>query len=69
MFIFAGKDEENNKLNDLWMFNFNDYIWSQIEPESNNVPLSRSGHSCTMYNDYLIVFGGIHEVTKELDDV
>jgi Kelch motif len=22
-----------------------------------------------MYNDYLIVFGGIHEVTKELDDV
>jgi len=46
MFVFAGKDEDNNKLNDLWMFNFNDYIWRKVEPESNNVPLSRSGHSC-----------------------
>jgi len=46
MFVFAGKDEQNNKLNDLWMFNFNDYIWRKIESESNLIPLSRSGHSC-----------------------
>jgi hypothetical protein len=31
--------------------------------------VSRSGHSACAYNDYMILFGGIHEVTKELDDM
>ena len=25
MFVFGGKDEDNNKLNDLWEFNLNNY--------------------------------------------
>jgi len=29
----------------------------------------RSGHSCNVYKDYMIIFAGIHEVTKELDDM
>ena len=31
--------------------------------------MPRSGHSACIYKDFLIVFGGIHEVTKELDDM
>lgn len=27
MFVFGGKDEDNNKLNDIWEFNLNDYKW------------------------------------------
>jgi len=27
MFIFGGKDDDNNKLSDLWEFNFNNYKW------------------------------------------
>jgi N-acetylneuraminic acid mutarotase len=67
MFIFGGKDEDNNKLSDLWEFNLNTYQWSEVQVE--DIPLARSGHSCTLYKDFMLVFGGIHEVTKELDDM
>jgi hypothetical protein len=32
------------------------------------VPLPRSGQSASIYNNLMIIFGGIHEVTRELDD-
>ncbi len=32
MYIFGGKDEENNKLNDLWQFVFSTYQWNLVEP-------------------------------------
>jgi N-acetylneuraminic acid mutarotase len=43
MIVFGGKDEYNNKLDDLWMFNFSNYLWEQIDIK--NTPISRSGHS------------------------
>lgn len=61
LIVFGGKDEYNNKLNDLWMFNFTNYLWEEIEIK--NAPISRSGHSAQLYKDYMIVFGGIHDVT------
>lgn len=30
MFIFGGKDDESEKLNDLWSFNMASQIWSKI---------------------------------------
>ena len=30
---------------------------------------SRSGHSASIYQDHMIIFAGIHEVTHELDDM
>ena len=27
MLVFGGKDDSNNKLNDLWAFNFSTYCW------------------------------------------
>ena len=67
MLVFGGKDEENNKLNDLWVFTFSNYCWEKIMCHS--PPLPRSGHSASLYGSYMIVFGGLLEVTKELDDV
>ena len=32
-------------------------------------PLARSGHSACLYKEFMLIFGGIHEVTKELDDM
>ena len=31
--------------------------------------MPRSGHSACLYKDYMLVFGGILEVTKELNDL
>jgi hypothetical protein len=65
--IFGGKDEDNNKLNDVWEFNLNTYQWTEFKLEDS--PLPRSGHSAHVYRDFMVVFGGIFEVTKELDDM
>jgi len=31
-------------------------------------PLERSGHSCDVFHSYMVLFGGIYEITKELND-
>jgi N-acetylneuraminic acid mutarotase len=67
MIVFGGRDSDNNRLNDLWEFNFATYQWAYIPALQS--PLVRSGHSACIYKDYMVVFGGIFEVTKELDDM
>lgn len=42
-------------------------MWELIEVE--NPPTGRSGHSACLYKDMMLIFGGIIEVTKELDDM
>ena len=69
MLVFGGKGEDNYKLDDLWVFSFSTYCWDRVA-EGDFKPLPRSGHSASIYRDqYMIVFGGILDVTKELDDV
>jgi hypothetical protein len=70
MVIFGGRDDESNKLNDIWIFNFSTYQWEEIDLEDEDIkPLPRSGHSACLYKDMMLIFGGIYEVTKELDDM
>lgn len=66
MYIFGGKDKEDNKLNDLWKYSFADETWQQVK--TTNTPFGRSAHSMTVYNNYIVIFGGIYEITKELND-
>jgi hypothetical protein len=33
MYIFGGKDDENNKLDDLWKFNFLTKEWTEIRAQ------------------------------------
>lgn len=68
MYIFGGKDEDNEKLKDFWRFDFEACSWEQLKCEEPSIA-ARSGHSSEIYGDYLIIFAGIHEVTKELDDL
>ena len=69
MWVFGGKDDDNNKLNDLWRLDLNTYTWKLIKFADAQVPLERSGHSCDVYENYMIIFGGIYEITKELNDI
>ena len=34
-----------------------------------DVPKSRSGHASGVYGRYMIIYGGIHDVCKELNDM
>ena len=39
LYVFGGKDDENNKLKDLWRFNMIDRVWTKIEVSNpDNVP-------------------------------
>ena len=68
MYIFGGKCGNSNKLNDLWSFNLSAQTWTQIRPVDEVVPEVRSGHSSCIYDGLILVFGGIFEVTKEMND-
>ena len=67
MYIFGGKGEDNDKMNDLWRLDLNSNTWEQLIAE--NAPIMRSGHSVVRYMDYMLLFGGIFEITKELNDL
>ena len=67
MYIFGGKDDENLKLSDTWKFNLSTLEWTCIE--NADEPMGRSGHASQVYSDCMIIYGGIFEVTKELNDM
>ena len=68
MYVFGGKNDDSEKLNDLWVYNLAEKRWVEIEAEG-EVPFERSGHSSDICQDHLVVFGGIWDVTKELNDL
>ena len=69
LYIFGGKDDENLKLNDIWKFDIEQREWTELEPSnSQQAPTQRAGHSALLYQGYICIFGGIFEVTKELND-
>jgi len=68
MYVFGGKDDNSEKLNDLWVYNIADKRWVEIEADGEH-PFERSGHSSDVYDDFLVIFGGIWDVTKELNDL
>lgn len=68
MYVFGGKNDESEKLDDLWVYNIADSKWTKLSPDG-ECPYPRSGHSCDVYDDWLVLFGGIWDVTKELNDL
>jgi hypothetical protein len=68
LYIFGGKDQDTFKLNDMWAYDLKTSTWTEVK-DSIDKPLTRSGHSSSVYKNFMIVFGGIHELTKELNDL
>ena len=67
MFIYGGEDQDHTKLEDIWEFNFDSKTWSKLESQAPSG--ARSGHSASVKNGKIYIFGGILEVTKELNDM
>jgi hypothetical protein len=67
MWIFGGKNDEDMKLNDMWRLDLATLSWDEIVVKGNS-PLVRSGNSLQTYENYLVLFGGIHDMTRELND-
>ena len=71
--IFGGTETDNKRLNDTWILNLESFNWTPLNKQFSSLisrPISRSGATACLYNNHLmVIFGGIHDVTKELDDV
>lgn len=57
MIVFGGWGEGQRHLNDLYRFNPQTNVWTRINP-TGHVPPPRSGHSCILHGDRMIIFGG-----------
>ena len=70
LYIFGGQDDENNKLGDFWKFSSASKQWEQIQFGENDFkPCPRSGHCSIVHGDKMFIFGGILELTKELNEM
>lgn len=69
-YIFGGMSDDNIKLNDLWELDIASETYKKLElPPSSYQPTCRSGHSASIYNGKMVIFGGILELTKELNEM
>lgn len=69
VYLFGGQGEDNNKMNDLWVFDLGSNQWKEISTPEEERPHTRTGHTALLMGDRIIIFGGILEVTKEVSDV
>lgn len=81
-YLFGGSGDNNLKFNDLWSF-APEAGWTQLSASTpmaeaasgpshsgSDQPLQKSGHQIALYKSrYILVFGGIHEVTYEMNDL
>jgi len=68
--MFAGQEEENKKMNDVWCMNLDNKAWSRCEvSEEDFCPSLRSGHTAVVHGQKMFIFGGIFELTHELNDL
>ena len=70
LWVFGGQDDDNNKRQDLWCFDQKLKTWSQVPVhEGEYLPTARSGHTSVIWGSKMYIFGGIVELTKELNDL
>jgi len=55
-------------MQDLWSFNLESYKFTKLSNDG-DVPAIRNGHTMNFHDGKLYVFGGIHDITWELDDL
>lgn len=69
MYIFGGKNNDDEKLNDLWRFDLHNETWQELKAgQGSEIPIGRTGHTMEIYGGHLLIFGGIYETTRELND-
>lgn len=62
MYMFGGSDGAQDNTS-LYKLDLNKYVWTVIKPKfgdtpKHNNPNTRDEHSCVLYHDSMVVFGG-----------
>jgi N-acetylneuraminic acid mutarotase len=67
MVIFGGF-VEGYRTNEVLIYDFKARKWETIDPKEGTMPEPRAGHSCSVYNDCIYVFGGKDDDNTKLND-
>jgi hypothetical protein len=68
--MYGGSNDEGEKLQDLWVFDLRTRSWEKKEQKKGaQNPGPRSGHTLVHHGGSVLLFGGIYEVTNELNDI
>jgi hypothetical protein len=70
LYMFGGQEDDNRKLCDIWSFNCEIKKWTSLDLDDEAFcPTQRSGHSTCVWNNKMYIFGGILELTHEMNDL
>jgi N-acetylneuraminic acid mutarotase len=67
MYIFAGEFATTNQFyhyKDFWRYHCGTNAWELVDAK--NGPSQRSGHRMVVWRNYIIVFGGFYDVSREM---
>ena len=67
VYLFGGRNDYNDRLNDMWEFTVSSKRWEKIKWEES--PIGRSSHTLIVDSNRMILFGGIVEITKEINEI
>lgn len=54
---------------DIWIYDIEEETWNLLEIKSSDIFLPRFTHSCAVYKDSLIIFGGLKDFKNSIDDL
>lgn len=55
--------------NDVWIFDTVECIWIQLDVKNKEIFSPRFTHSCCLYQDNFIIFGGLKDFKNAIDDL
>ncbi|KAJ3032295.1 hypothetical protein HK097_005308, partial [Rhizophlyctis rosea] len=70
LYLFGGFHLYSDEVfNDLWVFNFADSRWKRVDHIKGQWPCARSGHTTSLWDKKLVIFGGIDKDDVFLNDL
>jgi len=67
MYVLDGTSDRD-RISDFWKLDLGSMTWSKVM-EAGTIPHGRSGHTAVIFNDLMILFGGIGEITRESNEM
>jgi len=68
LYVFGGElatAENYHHYKDIWKFDLNTNLWTEMKPNNKGGPTSRSGHRALVWRHYMVVYGGFYEAVRE----
>ena len=69
LIISGGEGKKKEPLNDFWIFDLKTKCYTEVELQGNEKIEGRFCHTCMIYGDYLVLYGGMKNSDVTLDNL